>query len=186
MGRTVLRQVYGVTMVELLVAVIIVGVILTLAVPAFNDLIARERLRGVNDQLVVDFKYARSEAIQRNEPVRVDFRSDGALSCYSVYAVTVGGNCDCLLGAEQCLAGEYGASLVLLKLVQMPSSAGVSMSTDVGSTTIYPTRALHTRSMAITLRSVRGPQLITTVTDRGTIATCSPDQSVPGLPACAL
>lgn len=171
-------------MVELMVAVVIMGVVLTLAVPAFNDLIARERLRGVNAQLLADLKYARSEAVQRNEPVRIDFRSSTAMACYSIYAVMTGGECDCLQGTEQCLAGPYGASLPLLKLVQLPLARGVSMNTDAAMLTVSPARAAHSTALTITLRNDRGAQLVTTVSERGLVATCSPDGAMTGVPAC--
>lgn len=175
----------GLTLVELLVAVAIMGIVLTLAVPAFNDLIARERLRGTHAQLLADLKYARSEAVQRNEAVRIDFRSSTTMVCYSIYAVASGGMCNCLLGSEQCLAGPYGASLPLLKLVQLPLSRGVALSTNASSVTVDPTRAAHSRALTITLTSARGSQLVTTVSDRGLVSTCSPDASMSGVPACA-
>lgn len=172
-------------MVELLVALVIMGVVLTLAVPAFNDLVARERLRGIHAQLLVDLKYARSEAVQRNERMSVDFRSSSGMSCYSIYAMVSGGECDCLQGSEQCLAGPYGASLSLVKLVQLPSSSGVSLTTNATRVQINPLRGSHSTALTISLRSARGPQLVTTVNERGVVTTCSPEASMPGVPACA-
>ncbi|URI06053.1 GspH/FimT family pseudopilin [Aquincola tertiaricarbonis] len=171
-------------MVELLVAVVIMGVVLTLAVPAFNDLIARERLRGTNAQLLADLKYARSEAVQRNYRVVVDFRGSDTMACYSIYEFA-GGECDCLQSNDPCPASAYAAPQSLLKLVQLPRARGVSMSTDGEKLTIESNRARHSRNLTITLRNNRGAQLVTTVSTRGLVTTCSPDGSMPGVPACA-
>lgn len=172
-------------MVELLVAVVIMGVVLTLAVPAFNDLIARERLRGTNAQLLADLKYARSEAVQRNQAVGFNFRSSSAMTCYAIYEAQAGGECDCLRSTNTCIGDEYSAPATLLKLMQLSRDSGVSMSTDAPTFTVNQFRAGHSRDLTITLRSDRGAQLVTTVNTRGLVTTCSPDSSMPGVPACA-
>lgn len=180
------RHTRGLTLVELIVSLVIVGVLLTLAVPAFNEAVARERLRGVNAQLVTDLKFARSEAIQRGEAVRVDFRSNASLSCYAIYAINTGGTCDCRQGLEQCVAGENGAPVVLLKLVSLPEAQGVSLASEPGSVNINQERAFHTAALAVTLTGQRGMRLMTSLSTRGSIVTCSPNQTVPGVPSCPL
>lgn len=178
------RRSRGLTLVELIVTMVIVGTLLTLAVPSFNEAIARERLRGVNAQLVTDMKFARSEAIQRGEAVRVDFRSSSSSSCYAIYAINAGGTCDCLQGAEQCVAGENGVQVQLLKLVTLPQAQGVSVTTQPSAININQERAFHTADLSVTLTGQRGLQLMTSVSTRGSIATCSPNDTMPGVPPC--
>lgn len=174
----------GLTLVELIVTMVIVGVLLTLAVPSFSEAIARERLRGVNLQLVTDLKFARSEAIQRGEAVRVDFRSSSSASCYAIYAINAGGTCDCLQGTEQCVAGENGVQVQLLKIVALPQAQGVSLTTEPSAININQERAFHTAALAVTLTGQRGLQLMTSLSTRGSIMTCSPNETMPGVPAC--
>lgn len=182
-GRCLQR---GLTLVELIVTLVIVGVLLTLAVPSFSEAVARERLRGANAQLVTDLKFARSEAIQRGEAVRVDFRSNPSASCYAIYAINAGGTCDCLQGTEQCVAGENGVQVELLKIVALPQGQGVSLTTQPSAIIINQERAFHTAELVVTLTGQRGTQLMTSLSTRGSIVTCSPNATMPGVPACPL
>jgi type IV fimbrial biogenesis protein FimT len=73
----------GFTAIELMVVVVIAGVLLTLALPAFNDLMARRRIEGQANELVSDLAYAKTEAVQRNRNVLL--RTDpGGTTCWIV------------------------------------------------------------------------------------------------------
>ncbi|MDD5298457.1 MAG: GspH/FimT family pseudopilin [Rhodocyclaceae bacterium] len=58
----------GVTLLELLVAMVILGVLLSLALPSFSTFLANTRLRAVADNLQAGLQVARMEALKRNEP----------------------------------------------------------------------------------------------------------------------
>jgi prepilin-type N-terminal cleavage/methylation domain-containing protein len=91
----------GFTIVELMTVVVIAGLLLVLALPAFNDMLARRRLEGQANELVTDLGYAKSEAVQRNRSVEV--RTGGGGTCYTVAVMTAGsppvGNCNCAAAA---------------------------------------------------------------------------------------
>ena len=72
----------GFTLIELLVVVALAAIILTLAAPSFTSTLARKRLEGVASELATDIQYARSEAAQRNVPVRVTIGTN----CYVITA----------------------------------------------------------------------------------------------------
>ena len=59
----------GFTMVELMVAVAIIGIIASFAAPAFRDMMVNERVRSASFELVAALTQARSEAIKRNASV---------------------------------------------------------------------------------------------------------------------
>ncbi|MGQ0659059.1 MAG: GspH/FimT family pseudopilin [Chromatiales bacterium] len=59
----------GVTTIELLVALSVLAILLTVAVPSFQNFIADNRLTAETNNLVADLQYARSEAIKRRIPV---------------------------------------------------------------------------------------------------------------------
>ncbi|MDR2876925.1 MAG: GspH/FimT family pseudopilin [Chromatiales bacterium] len=61
----------GFTLIELLVTVTIAGILLTLAVPSFNETIRNNRLTTQANDLVSTFNLARSEAIKRRTNVQV-------------------------------------------------------------------------------------------------------------------
>ena len=49
------------TLVELMIAIAVVGVLLMLAAPGFRDFILMQRLKSVSAQLATDLQYARSQ-----------------------------------------------------------------------------------------------------------------------------
>jgi type IV fimbrial biogenesis protein FimT len=132
----------GLTLVELMVALAVVGVLLVIAVPSFYDFILVQRLKSINAQLVTDLQYARSEAAARSEviddpteefarraQVRVRFgvpQSGSDLSCYTIYhdSSLDAGTCDC---RREPGARCTQASTTELRTVQIPTSLGVRL-----------------------------------------------------------
>lgn len=70
----------GFTLIELLIAISVMAVILTAAVPAFGNFMAQQRLTAAANQLVSHLNFARHEAVFRNQPVAACPSSDG-LGC---------------------------------------------------------------------------------------------------------
>lgn len=120
------------TLIELLIAVAIAGVVLLIAVPSFRDFILVQRLKGVNAQLVTDLQYARSEAAARGTYVRLFFRQDSSQTCYSMYALKPGAplttRCDCLLDAP-CGAATTANEV---RTVRAPNRDGVAVEVRAG------------------------------------------------------
>ena len=67
----------GFTLMELLLAVAILAIVTTAALPAFTTFIQNNRLTGQTNELVTAFQFARSEALKRADPVTVCSSSDG-------------------------------------------------------------------------------------------------------------
>ena len=58
----------GFTLIELLVTITVAGILLGIAVPAFDDFLKNDRETGQANSLVSSFNYARSEAVKRASP----------------------------------------------------------------------------------------------------------------------
>lgn len=109
----------GFTIIELMTVMVIAGVLLVLALPSFNDTLARRRLEGQANELVTDLAYAKSEAVQRNRNVAL-FTGGGG-TCYTIAMWTTGtGSCDCT-AMPRCTGGP-----VELKTVTLSNSVAVS------------------------------------------------------------
>lgn len=137
------RHSEGFTLIELMVVVALVAIIGTLVGPSFQDMILKQRLRGVNAQLVTDLQFARTEATRLGRVGRLNFRSDSSQTCYSIYYVTTDENastiarCDCLLGAGSACTD---AKTVELKTVSLPRSSSVTVSSkNPADQTVRPT-----------------------------------------------
>lgn len=59
------------TLVELLVTIALLAALLAVAVPAFQDMIANNRIAEAANRIVASLHYARGEALRRNRCVRV-------------------------------------------------------------------------------------------------------------------
>lgn len=111
----------GLTLVELMIVVAVIAVLAMLAAPSFADFMLIQRLKGVNAQLVTDLQFARSEAVARGNPVRVLFRGNAGVTCYSIFTSTGNSNCDCLKGPGAACSG----SMQEIRTVQAVRSDGV-------------------------------------------------------------
>jgi type IV fimbrial biogenesis protein FimT len=68
----------GFTLVELIVAISIIGILSTLALPSFRGMIAGVRVRSTAESFNHGLQFARSEAIKRNSRVSFKFFPSGA------------------------------------------------------------------------------------------------------------
>ncbi len=131
------RRQHAFTLVELLIAVAIAAVVLTLAGPSLRDFILLQRLKSISASLVTDMQYARSEAVSRGRNVWVYFKlpsSAQPMSCYTLYtdsnAVNVAQRlkCDC----TQAAGSRCATSATELKTVQIPTDLSVRLNIDTG------------------------------------------------------
>jgi prepilin-type N-terminal cleavage/methylation domain-containing protein len=111
------------TLIELMVVVAVLAIIATLAAPSFRDFIVLQRLKGINAQVVTDLQFARSEAVARNTLMRVRFRANDSLTCYSIFTSPANNErCDCLLGVG---AVSCDADATEVRTVQVPKTLSV-------------------------------------------------------------
>lgn len=67
----------GFTLMELLLTLVVLGILITLALPSFNQFRQNNRLASEANEMVASFQFARSEALKRGVPVQVCSSSDG-------------------------------------------------------------------------------------------------------------
>lgn len=61
----------GFTLVELLIAVAVLGILTALALPSFTQWIANTKIRSTTESILAGFQLARTEAVRRNGSVQV-------------------------------------------------------------------------------------------------------------------
>lgn len=151
----------GLTAIELVVVLAIVGILATLAAPAFREFFATQRLKGAAEELFTDLQFARMQSVQRNTGVTFSMASTG----YSI---------------------AQGASTI--KSVTFSPSSGSSISGGATMVAVFdPVRATATISNGdiITLaNSGTTRTLRVSLNQMGRVGICTPSGSVSGYGTC--
>lgn len=188
----------GFSLLELLIAVAVLAVILSVAMPSFAELAQTRRLTGLGEQLYAHLQQARSEAITRNTAVYANFAADGTTSweygissanslCdLSATAPTAGNACVLVVddgdGTVDPGDGSVDADDLVLMRFTDAEYGDVTMSTSgfsSGNSQVAFDPVRGTASAAqIDLASASGRHLRLKVSLLGRITLCSPDGSV--------
>jgi type IV fimbrial biogenesis protein FimT len=159
----------GFTLIELLVTMLVAGILVAIAVPAFNNFVLNDRDIGQANSLVSSLNYARSESIKQNI-------AGGVTVCPSVNGTTCGGT------------DWYGGWVVLdghgSVLSAVPALAGGNSLTASAGITFQST-GLPSGPLTIRICDSRGPAFArdVEVNSAGRVAaSTTPGQSVAGAP----
>lgn len=195
------RRPVGLTLIEVLMAVAVLGVILAVAAPSISDLIERRRAMAVASEIANVLNYAKAEISNSKQNLRIRFDPDstGRLSCVQVATQSAGNGTDCRCWesiAKRCMSidGQNGGRM-LRTFVNMNSS-GVSFSPDVRSSDealMYDFSLsynhygyIDSRGMRIKVEGKRGIKLRVEMNMSGRISVCAPDNDVAGYGPCDL
>lgn len=172
----------GFTMIELMTVLVVAGVLLSLAIPSFRELLARNRIEGVAAELSTDLQYARSEAVSRNVPVGLIADTN----CYTVFVIGTA-------PASGCTA--LGTGGVPIKSVTIDGAAtNLTFTSNAARPFIQfePVRGMATDpggandwSGHVDVGTTMGSwQLRAEVSNFGRARACSPSGTFKGYPSC--
>jgi len=168
------RRRAGLTLIELMVAVAILGVIAMMAAPSFTGFVARAKLRGAAQEVFADMQYARSESVQKNQVFQVEFSANG----YEVWRM------------DRVVPANHDASTAVnpnpVKAVYW-SDSGTSLTGGSAMVVTYnPVRASATiaNGPLEIAHSATSGTLQVTVNTTGRAELCSPNASLPGVVSC--
>ena len=173
-----LRRQPGFTLVEAAVTLAILAVLASGAAPSFHRLIERQRLAGLAAQLATDVQFVRSEAVLRNEALRLSFYSAVWGACYVVHS-GARNQCSCTAASAEATCVADAAQI---KTVIVPTSAGASVQANVSSILFDPLHGTSTPTGTLRVVSPAAGSIHHVVNVLGRVRTCSPDGPIPALP----
>lgn len=124
----------GFTLVELMVAVVVMAIVLGFAVPGFQTTINSSRLTGSANEMVNALQTARMEAIRRNQRVAVCLSADADATTPSCTATSPTG---WLVFVDADHDGAYGNADTLLLRSRAAASVRIAASPTIGSKVVY-------------------------------------------------
>jgi len=117
----------GFTLIELMITLVITGVMLSLALPAFSNMVMNARLTGQIDELKSMLNYARSTALSQNSPIQVcPVGAAGSTTCGSSWAAGW-----MVVTAPTAAAVAAGVNPTLLQSHTAPSSVTLAVSSAI-------------------------------------------------------
>jgi type IV fimbrial biogenesis protein FimT len=160
------RRTRGLTLLETMVALAVIAVLMTLALPSFGNMMSRHRLKAAAEQMAADLSELRFLAAQRGQPMHVSL-STGPQWCY---ALAVAGGCDCRV--------PQGCQL---KTVRAREHPGVTL-LEGQDLRIDPHPAQGVGGAL--LQGSDGARLRVALSPLGRPKVCAPAAAVPGIAAC--
>lgn len=170
------------TMVEALVVLAIMGILLAVAAPAFDDFVRKKRLEGVTQEFVADINHAKSiSATLQHAGVSVFMNFDAARACYTMYVDTDRQVCDCTKPFDQACPKRPEREL---KTALMPKSGGVKV-VGVPSRNKLGEGFVMANNQTVVFSDSEGLSLQVTINRMGHVKVCSLNGKFLGYSSCA-
>jgi type IV fimbrial biogenesis protein FimT len=90
-ASSVKAKLLGFSLVELMIAVAVLAIIMSIAFPSFNAMIKNSQIRSAAESIQNGIQLARAEAVKRNAPVQFDLR--GTNSAWTICTQPASGGC---------------------------------------------------------------------------------------------
>ncbi|RZL33203.1 MAG: prepilin-type N-terminal cleavage/methylation domain-containing protein [Rubrivivax sp.] len=128
----------GVSLVEAMVALVIGGILLAMAMPNFSAWIAGTRIRSTTEGLLAGLQYAKSEATTRNTQVRFQLTSSLDATCvrsatstnWIVDVVDADADADSVVGQCNAMPSDTAAPSILQVRSASETGSGVAVNAD--------------------------------------------------------
>lgn len=173
------RRQRGLTLVEASIALSLTAIVAGAALPGLHGLLLQRAVQGRAAELAADLQAARTEAIARDEGVRVTFQRGEAGSCYVVHSGAAG-RCSCIApGAARCDAGAR-----LIKSAHLPATAAVQYRANVGAIVFDPVHGTASPAASVQVGDRDGRVVTHAVNALGRVRSCAPERPIAGYAAC--
>lgn len=186
MKTTPCRPTRGVTLIEACIALAVTAIVASSAAPSMLDLIDARRLDGAATQLAADIQFARTEAVARNQGMRLSLHAigggGGGGSGGTCYVIHTGSASQCACGASGPAHCSGGA--VPIRTVTLAAADRVALQANVGSVLFDPLHGTSTPTGTLRLIGANARAIHHVINIMGRVRSCSPHAAVPGYRAC--
>ncbi len=174
--RSTPHSTHGFSLIELCITTTVAVLLVASAVPSLQGLLDRQRLQGAAARLATDVQQVRTDAVARNDALRLSFYSAAWGSCWVVHT-GLREQCSCReTGAAQCTGGAKQ-----LKTVALAAEDRVAVRANVASILFDPLHGTATPTGTLELVSPNAQAIRHVVNVMGRVRTCSPAASAPAV-----
>lgn len=116
--RALKARVVGLTLIEILVGLAVLGVVLAVAVPSMSDLLEKRRVSAAAEEVASILTYAKAETVAANELLFVKFGEPtlSSMSCAMVVTSGSSNSCRCSNAVNNLCPNTSSRSLRLFQL----------------------------------------------------------------------
>lgn len=169
----------GVTLIEAAIVLAVTTIVASAAAPGLQRVIDARRLDGAATQLAADIQFVRTEAVARNEPLRLSFHAIATGSCYVIHTGAAD-QCSCAAsGPAQCSGGARE-----IRTVTLAATDRVGLQANAGSLLFDPLHGTSSPTGTLRLTGANNRAIHHIVNIMGRVRSCSPQAAVPGYRAC--
>jgi type IV fimbrial biogenesis protein FimT len=159
----------AVSLIECLMALAVVAVSVSTALPSFKSALERRHLEGAAAQLETDIQHARSLAVANNHSVRLKFTDDDSGSCYAVFSGAAN-QCECRAdGGSRCVGAQ-----TVWRSTGFDAAGALRLRSNVGSMVFDPLQGTSTPTGTLRLIARSGQSVHLVVNIMGRVRACSP------------
>lgn len=177
-ARTPRRQ-RGLTLVEACVVLSVTAVLAASAAPGLRGLIDTRRIERVATGLATDIQFVRTEAVARNQPLRLSWHAMPDGSCYVIHTGAAA-QCVCQpTGPATCSSGALE-----LRTVVLPASDRVRLQANVSSVLFDPLHGTSSPTGTLRVIGADAREVHHVVNVMGRVRSCSPQAAMHGYRAC--
>ncbi len=169
----------GLSLIEVTVTMAVAVVLAGTAAPSLFDFIGTRRLEAAATQLASDIQFVRTDAVARNQPVRLSFFNSADGSCYVIHTGAAA-SCSCAATGPAVCTG----SATQLKTVQLAARERVSVQANTTTVLFDPLHGTASPTATLRVLGANGRAVHHIVNVMGRVRSCSPLNAMPGYAAC--